>query len=132
MPVRPPTMPRRAGSGQLPLPRGWEEARDYDGKVFYIDHNTRRTSWIDPRDRWAPAAGARARSDAAAVVPETRPRRGRGRRRPAVVPVEVPGGVWGCLLQRGRGAAGARAPPPTGFPTPLRGPCDTPRPEARL
>lgn len=46
-------MPRRAGSGQLPLPRGWEEARDYDGKVFYIDHNTRRTSWIDPRDRWA-------------------------------------------------------------------------------
>lgn len=49
--MRPPTMPRRAGSGQLPLPRGWEEARDYDGKVFYIDHNTRRTSWIDPRDR---------------------------------------------------------------------------------
>nr|KAF6375813.1 WW and C2 domain containing 2 [Pipistrellus kuhlii] len=44
-------MPRRAGSGPLPLPRGWEEARDYDGKVFYIDHNTRRTSWIDPRDR---------------------------------------------------------------------------------
>lgn len=71
-------MPRRAGSGQLPLPRGWEEARDYDGKVFYIDHNTRRTSWIDPRDRWAPAAGARARSDAAAVVPETRPRGGGG------------------------------------------------------
>lgn len=55
-------MPRRAGSGQLPLPRGWEEARDYDGKVFYIDHNTRRTSWIDPRDRWAagPRVGARA------------------------------------------------------------------------
>lgn len=53
-------MPRRAGSGQLPLPRGWEEARDYDGKVFYIDHNTRRTSWIDPRDRWAagPRRGA--------------------------------------------------------------------------
>ncbi|KAB0373244.1 hypothetical protein FD755_014903 [Muntiacus reevesi] len=55
-------MPRRAGSGQLPLPRGWEEARDYDGKVFYIDHNTRRTSWIDPRDRgsgrWARVVGA--------------------------------------------------------------------------
>lgn len=63
-------MPRRAGSGQLPLPRGWEEARDYDGKVFYIDHNTRRTSWIDPRDRWA--AGPRwARGPAA-----------EGRRRP--------------------------------------------------
>ncbi|KAG8508350.1 Protein WWC2 [Galemys pyrenaicus] len=51
-------MPRRAGSGQLPLPRGWEEARDYDGKVFYIDHNTRRTSWIDPRDRTASEAFA--------------------------------------------------------------------------
>uniref|UniRef100_A0A8C3MVP1 Uncharacterized protein n=1 Tax=Geospiza parvula TaxID=87175 RepID=A0A8C3MVP1_GEOPR len=44
-------MPRKAGNGQLPLPDGWEEARDYDGKVFYIDHNTKQTSWIDPRDR---------------------------------------------------------------------------------
>uniref|UniRef100_A0AAY4AA17 WW domain-containing protein n=1 Tax=Denticeps clupeoides TaxID=299321 RepID=A0AAY4AA17_9TELE len=43
-------MPRK-GNGQLPLPDGWEEATDYDGKVFYIDHNTRQTSWIDPRDR---------------------------------------------------------------------------------
>lgn len=46
-------MPRKAGNGQLPLPDGWEEARDYDGKVFYIDHNTKQTSWIDPRDRWS-------------------------------------------------------------------------------
>ncbi|NXD22009.1 WWC2 protein, partial [Spelaeornis formosus] len=45
-------MPRKAGNGQLPLPDGWEEARDYDGKVFYIDHNSKQTSWIDPRDRW--------------------------------------------------------------------------------
>ncbi|NXG07892.1 WWC2 protein, partial [Sakesphorus luctuosus] len=44
-------MPRKAGNRQLPLPDGWEEARDYDGKVFYIDHNTKQTSWIDPRDR---------------------------------------------------------------------------------
>ncbi|XP_069055359.1 protein WWC2 [Pleurodeles waltl] len=43
-------MPRK-GNGQLPLPDGWEEARDYDDKVFYIDHNTKQTSWIDPRDR---------------------------------------------------------------------------------
>uniref|UniRef100_A0A8C7GZU2 WW and C2 domain containing 2 n=1 Tax=Oncorhynchus kisutch TaxID=8019 RepID=A0A8C7GZU2_ONCKI len=43
-------MPRK-GNGQLPLPDGWEEARDFDGKVFYIDHNTKQTSWIDPRDR---------------------------------------------------------------------------------
>uniref|UniRef100_F6X2F2 WW and C2 domain containing 1 n=1 Tax=Ornithorhynchus anatinus TaxID=9258 RepID=F6X2F2_ORNAN len=41
-------MPRK----ELPLPRGWEEARDFDGKVYYIDHTSRTTSWIDPRDRY--------------------------------------------------------------------------------
>ncbi|XP_060933968.1 protein WWC3 [Limanda limanda] len=41
----------RRDSSELPLPAGWEEARDYDGRVFFIDHNTRQTSWIDPRDR---------------------------------------------------------------------------------
>uniref|UniRef100_A0A8C9F615 Protein kibra n=1 Tax=Pavo cristatus TaxID=9049 RepID=A0A8C9F615_PAVCR len=41
-------MPRK----ELPLPAGWEEARDYDGKVYYIDHGSRTTSWIDPRDRY--------------------------------------------------------------------------------
>lgn len=40
-------MPR----SELPLPDGWEEARDYDGKVYYIDHVNQCTSWIDPRDR---------------------------------------------------------------------------------
>lgn len=44
-------MPRK----ELPLPEGWEEARDYDGKVYYIDHGSRTTSWVDPRDRWAAA-----------------------------------------------------------------------------
>uniref|UniRef100_A0A8C0JPP8 WW and C2 domain containing 1 n=1 Tax=Canis lupus dingo TaxID=286419 RepID=A0A8C0JPP8_CANLU len=37
---------------ELPLPEGWEEARDFDGKVYYIDHTSRTTSWIDPRDRY--------------------------------------------------------------------------------
>ncbi|XP_048853569.1 protein KIBRA isoform X1 [Brienomyrus brachyistius] len=40
-------MPRK----ELPLPEGWEEARDFDGKVYYIDHVNHTTSWIDPRDR---------------------------------------------------------------------------------
>ncbi|XP_028322682.1 protein KIBRA [Gouania willdenowi] len=40
-------MPRK----ELPLPHGWEEATDYDGKVYYIDHIHQCTSWIDPRDR---------------------------------------------------------------------------------
>ncbi|KAJ3589506.1 hypothetical protein NHX12_010351 [Muraenolepis orangiensis] len=40
-------MPRK----ELPLPQGWDEARDFDGKVYYIDHMTQTTSWVDPRDR---------------------------------------------------------------------------------
>ncbi|CAK6450677.1 unnamed protein product [Pipistrellus nathusii] len=50
-PPAPPAPLRARESAELPLPAGWEEARDYDGRVFYIDHNTRQTSWIDPRDR---------------------------------------------------------------------------------
>ncbi|KAM3925798.1 protein KIBRA [Leptodactylus fuscus] len=37
---------------ELPLPEGWEEARDVDGKIYYIDHTNKTTSWIDPRDRY--------------------------------------------------------------------------------
>lgn len=33
------------------MPEGWEEAVDFDGKVYYIDHKNKATSWIDPRDR---------------------------------------------------------------------------------
>ncbi|CAB3386420.1 Hypothetical predicted protein [Cloeon dipterum] len=42
---------RRRRNGELPLPNGWEMGRDFDGKIYYIDHNNRKTSWIDPRDR---------------------------------------------------------------------------------
>ena len=34
-----------------PLPEGWDIGTDVDGKVFYINHKTRQTTWIDPRDR---------------------------------------------------------------------------------
>jgi E3 ubiquitin-protein ligase NEDD4 len=36
-----------AGSGSLPA--GWEERRNPDGRLYYVDHNTRSTTWIDPR-----------------------------------------------------------------------------------
>ncbi|KAK7474264.1 hypothetical protein BaRGS_00034507 [Batillaria attramentaria] len=39
-------------NGELPLPDGWEEAIDFDGKRFFIDHINCRTTWIDPRDRY--------------------------------------------------------------------------------
>lgn len=36
----------------IPLPPGWEVDRDEEtGRLFFIDHNSRRTQWYDPRDR---------------------------------------------------------------------------------
>ncbi|KAL1513119.1 hypothetical protein ABEB36_002580 [Hypothenemus hampei] len=32
-----------------PLPEGWEERVHTDGRIFFIDHNTRTTQWDDPR-----------------------------------------------------------------------------------
>lgn len=32
-----------------PLPDGWEERVHTDGRVFYIDHETKSTQWDDPR-----------------------------------------------------------------------------------
>lgn len=33
------------------LPQGWEEARDSKGRVYFIDHNTKQTTWKDPRKK---------------------------------------------------------------------------------
>uniref|UniRef100_A0A1A8K4U5 HECT-type E3 ubiquitin transferase n=1 Tax=Nothobranchius kuhntae TaxID=321403 RepID=A0A1A8K4U5_NOTKU len=34
---------------QLELPRGWEMKHDHSGKAFFVDHNCRATTFIDPR-----------------------------------------------------------------------------------
>lgn len=36
-----------AGAG--PLPAGWEERHTPEGRPYYVDHNTRTTTWVDPR-----------------------------------------------------------------------------------
>ncbi|KAF9919353.1 hypothetical protein FBU30_011073, partial [Linnemannia zychae] len=36
-----------AGSG--PLPAGWEQRLTPEGRPYYVDHNTRSTTWVDPR-----------------------------------------------------------------------------------
>jgi E3 ubiquitin-protein ligase NEDD4 len=36
-----------AGSGTLPA--GWEERYTPEGRPYYVDHNTRTTTWVDPR-----------------------------------------------------------------------------------
>ncbi|XP_031554963.1 protein KIBRA-like isoform X2 [Actinia tenebrosa] len=43
-------MPKK-NTCEVPLPLGWEEAKDLDGRSYYIDHSTKTTTWIDPRDR---------------------------------------------------------------------------------
>lgn len=43
-------MPRKK-SAEMALPAGWDYGTDYDGKVYFIDHNNKKTTWIDPRDR---------------------------------------------------------------------------------
>jgi E3 ubiquitin-protein ligase NEDD4 len=35
------------GSGSLPV--GWEERQLSDCRLYYVDHNTRTTTWVDPR-----------------------------------------------------------------------------------
>ena len=37
-----------AAGSEGPLPPGWEERRDTRGRVYFVDHNTRTTSWRRP------------------------------------------------------------------------------------
>jgi len=32
-----------------PLPDGWEQSSTPDGEIYFINHQTRTTSWFDPR-----------------------------------------------------------------------------------
>ncbi|XP_050294714.1 E3 ubiquitin-protein ligase Nedd-4 isoform X2 [Anthonomus grandis grandis] len=51
MPNQPTVQPinRRPDDDLGPLPEGWEERVHTDGRIFFIDHNTRTTQWDDPR-----------------------------------------------------------------------------------
>ncbi|XP_012543245.1 transcriptional coactivator YAP1 isoform X3 [Monomorium pharaonis] len=39
-----------------PLPDGWEQARTPEGEIYFINHQTRTTSWFDPRIHIIPSA----------------------------------------------------------------------------
>ena len=39
------------GQPMGPLPDGWERAETEEGEVYFINHQTRTTSWFDPRIR---------------------------------------------------------------------------------
>ncbi|KAK5085250.1 hypothetical protein LTR05_004531 [Lithohypha guttulata] len=36
------------------LPSGWERRRNQDGRVYYVDHNTKATTWVHPSISGAP------------------------------------------------------------------------------
>ncbi|KAI5857099.1 hypothetical protein BZA05DRAFT_166177 [Tricharina praecox] len=36
-----------AGTGELPP--GWEQRHTPEGRMYFVDHNTRTTTWVDPR-----------------------------------------------------------------------------------
>ncbi|XP_048363332.1 NEDD4-like E3 ubiquitin-protein ligase WWP1 isoform X2 [Sphaerodactylus townsendi] len=38
-----------ANSGVEPLPPGWEQRKDPHGRTYYVDHNTRTTTWERPQ-----------------------------------------------------------------------------------
>ncbi|KAJ6508748.1 hypothetical protein C8R45DRAFT_968578 [Mycena sanguinolenta] len=38
-----------AGYADVPLPSGWEERRTPEGRPYFVDHQTRTTTWVDPR-----------------------------------------------------------------------------------
>lgn len=43
-----------AAPDDRPLPAGWEKRSATDGRIYFVDHNTRTTTWIDPRPRPPP------------------------------------------------------------------------------
>lgn len=45
-------MRRNSRHGEVPLPDGWEKAVDSAGRTYFIDHVNKKTTWIDPRDRY--------------------------------------------------------------------------------
>ena len=47
----PPHLPEASKQAldQRPLPQGWEKSRTKRGRQYYIDHNTRTTTFEDPR-----------------------------------------------------------------------------------
>ena len=44
------TNPPPATNPSIALPKGWEQQKTADGKIFYVDHNTKTTHWELPKN----------------------------------------------------------------------------------
>lgn len=53
-PLAPPDRIRRTPSPALSLPSGWEMKWTADGHPYFVDHNTKSTTWDDPRVMMSP------------------------------------------------------------------------------
>ncbi|KAG9302523.1 hypothetical protein G9A89_007227 [Geosiphon pyriformis] len=45
----PPVSVGATTAGYGPLPSGWEQRNTPEGRPYFVDHNTRSTTWVDPR-----------------------------------------------------------------------------------
>ncbi|GJJ77621.1 hypothetical protein EMPS_09980 [Entomortierella parvispora] len=64
-----PTSVIPSASGSSPLPAGWEKRQALDGRPYYVNHNTKSTSWEDPRT----AASMAPTSTTSPSTPNTNP-----------------------------------------------------------
>ncbi|GAA5939817.1 hypothetical protein JCM10213_007801 [Rhodosporidiobolus nylandii] len=84
---RSPTSSRRpstAAEEEGPLPEGWEARTAPNGRTYFVDHASRKTTWHDPRKVARRAAERRAAAAAAGVA-------GRNPTSPASAPATSPG-----------------------------------------
>lgn len=49
LPQRGPSAGSATEKAQKPLPPGWEIKHAEDNTPYYVDHNTKTTTWLDPR-----------------------------------------------------------------------------------
>ncbi|KAJ7644179.1 hypothetical protein FB45DRAFT_897156 [Roridomyces roridus] len=47
--------PQTSAYADVPLPLGWEERRTPEGRPYFVDHQTRTTTWVDPRRAGVPS-----------------------------------------------------------------------------
>lgn len=105
-PPQPGPAPRPAASGfsafedaQGRLPPGWERREDHLGRTYYVDHNTRQTTWVRP------SAGFNATDQRAAMDAQTQQERTRHQNR--MLPEDRTGANSPTLSERAN-----HSPPP--------------------